>query len=251
MSEERLWYRSFFLDHYLPAFEPLMPPERTQRDVNGILEILRLSPPATILDLACGQGRHANRLSELGFQVVGLDLSIPLLIQAQTDAAQLTFRAHWVRADMRRIPFRQAFDVAINMWSSFGYLEDEEDDVEVIRELRRSLKPGGLLLMEISLRDNVVRRFSKERTNESMKARLHSEERRLNLLTGREDTTVRINRGEEVISLVSSIRLYTLTELANILWRSGMILEASYGGLDASELTIDSRRPVIVARKPD
>jgi SAM-dependent methyltransferase len=77
--DERPWYTDFFDDDYLRIFGPLLPDERTAAEVNGVVERLGLGPGARLLDLCCGQGRHAVPLARLGFAVTGLDRSRRLL----------------------------------------------------------------------------------------------------------------------------------------------------------------------------
>ena len=110
----------------------MLPPERTAAEVNGVVGQLGLAPGARLLDLCCGQGRHAVPLARLGLRVTGLDLSRPLLARAAA-AADGGPPVGLVAADMRRLPFADgSFDAVLNLFNSFGYLEDETQDELVL-----------------------------------------------------------------------------------------------------------------------
>lgn len=107
----------------------------------------------TILDLACGHGRHMEAFAAVGEVMVGLDLSSFLLERAVTANGQ---RGRVVQGDMRSLPFLdRSLAGVINMFTSFGYFESDEENVAVLREAARVLRPGGVFLIDF-LNANVV-----------------------------------------------------------------------------------------------
>jgi len=107
--------------------ELLFRPERraaAPAEVDALVALLGIAPPARVLDLCCGIGRHAAELARRGFTVTGVDLHEPYLAEARSAAPG----AEWIRADMREFRRPGAFDAAINMFSSFAYFEDPADD---------------------------------------------------------------------------------------------------------------------------
>lgn len=244
------WYIDFFGHDYLRIYRPFLTPERTEREVEALVKLLALPPGSKILDLCCGHGRHAIPLAQRGYEVTGLDLSEVFLQKAREDAAAQGVSVRWVRSDMREIPFQDEFDAVINMFSAFGYLEDEGEDLKVLRQVRRALKPGGLFLMEIVHREALIRRFESRSWHYGEDGILVLEERCFNLLTGRnqvEVTLIHPNGRRKVY--YHAMRIYSLTELARLLQEAGLTVEATYGGLEGGELTLDSQRLVILARK--
>jgi SAM-dependent methyltransferase len=123
------WFQSFFGADYFEIYRDAFPPEGTARDVEGIVARLGLDAGARVLDLACGHGRHAIPLAERGFAVTGYDSSEPFLEQARASAAARGVAVHWLRGDMRALPFAAEFDAAINVFTAFGYFDDPEDDL--------------------------------------------------------------------------------------------------------------------------
>src|SRR5215475_7652005 len=108
------WARQYFERGYGQRWG--LPPitDHIRDEVAGLWKYQNLTPSSRIVDVGCGHGRHALALTQLGSTVVGVDFAIALLTEARHLAAKLGVQAHWVRADMRMPPFRQAhFEAAI------------------------------------------------------------------------------------------------------------------------------------------
>src|SRR5207237_6807952 len=110
-----------------------------------VVSALELAPGARVLDLACGHGRHSARLARRGFDVTGLDVSASSLeLARETEPA-----AEYVEGDMRELPFEDAsFDAAINLFTAFGYFDDEAADQRVLHEVARVLRSGASFLLD-------------------------------------------------------------------------------------------------------
>ena len=145
-----------FGDDYLRAWVPTLPPERTAREVEQIEGLLSLPAGSAILDLCCGHGRHSVQSAARGYRVVGLDRSERFLRQAVADAAALGASGRWVRADMRAVPFVGQFDAVINIFTAFGYFDTDAENLEVLRQARQALRPGGRFLLEFMHREGTV-----------------------------------------------------------------------------------------------
>jgi SAM-dependent methyltransferase len=245
------WYAGFFDDQWLEMRDEVTPPERTQREVDFALEALAPAPGARLLDVACGHGRHSLELARRGFRVTGVDLSEPSLALAREAAAAEELDVELVHADMREIPFREEFDAAIDLFTSFGYFETEHEDERALAAIARSLKPGAALLLETVNGAALLRVFRAETWNELEDGTLMLEHRGYDLLTGRNDVVWTFVRPDGSRSeLRHSLRLYTVAEIASMLRRVGLEIERSWGGWDGSELTLDSgMRFLVLARK--
>lgn len=136
--------------------------ERTEEEVQGISNLaktLKLKP--RILDIAAGPARIAAPISELGFRnsFVGLDINPEFLKNNKWDGLSR------VISDMRRLPFKdQSFDMALIMFTSFGYFEKQEDDRKVLEETYRILAPDSFLLIDLPNYINVFDNFNPTRT---------------------------------------------------------------------------------------
>ena len=243
------WYKTFFGEDYLRIYTPFLPPERTAREVNGIINLLNIAPGSSILDLCCGHGRHAIPLAQRGYSITGQDLSEVLLGRARAEAKSQGIQAHWIQSDMRTSPFENEFDAIINIFTAFGYLETEEDDTQALQQVHKALKSNGLFLLETVYQPKVMRSFTPHSIIRYEDGLIVLEERYIDLLTSRNEVRISmIHPDGRRTEYHQSMRIYTLTELLHMFTSVGLDLQIYYGGLDGSPLSMDSRL-VVVGRK--
>lgn len=136
---EKNWYSSWFDTPYYHILYKDRNDEEAQEFMQNLVNFLDLPQKARILDLACGKGRHAVYLNQLGFDVTGVDLSENSISYArQFENDSLHFFTHCMCE-----PLEEKFDAVFNLFTSLGYFEDEEDNLESIRAIKMELKPGG------------------------------------------------------------------------------------------------------------
>src|SRR6266849_6183376 len=206
------WYKTFFGEDYLHIYEPILTPERTQREVDGIVNLLALPQGSSILDLCCGHGRHAIPLAQRGYKVTGQDLSEVFLREVEKEAQVQDVHVHWLNGDMRNIPFEKEFDAVINIFTAFGYLEDQGEDQKVLQQISKALKPGGLFLLETIHREGLMRHYTSAGISRSPEGPIVLEERRFDLLTSRIEVNVTMLFSDGQRREYShSLRVYTLT----------------------------------------
>ncbi|HUF27667.1 MAG TPA: class I SAM-dependent methyltransferase [Gemmatimonadaceae bacterium] len=249
MSDPREWWASYFDAQYLLEYEPLFSLERDRHEVSRLLDLLGLPAGARILDVPCGQGRHAHLLAEAGFRVDGLDYSRELLATARRRGTAPALRYH--RGDMRRLPARWSgrFDAVVNLFTSFGFFTDPADDVRVIREFARVLVPDGTLVWHGGSRDGVMARFLGRDWWTTDNGTLIAHERAFDPLGGQLHIRS-IWRGPGGSGeREHCIRLYTATRLAELCAEAGLIVEEAYGGWTDRPLRRRSSEMMLVARK--
>jgi SAM-dependent methyltransferase len=144
------WFASWFDSaHYHRLYA-----HRDEREAAQLVERLvqrlraTVSGPGeslTALDLGCGAGRHSRKLASLGLTVTGLDLSAESIREARRSEHE---HLRFLRGDMRRPFGRRAFDFVFSLFTSFGYFEEPADHLKVVRNIARSLKPGGALVLD-------------------------------------------------------------------------------------------------------
>ena len=247
------WYAGFFDREWLEFRDETSTEERTKKELDFVLEALRLEPGARILDVACGHGRHSLDLARRGFSVVGLDLSEPSIELARAAASEEGLEVDFLVADMREIPFVAEFDAAINLFTAFGYLESEEEDQRALDAIAGALRPGAALFMETINAVGLLRLYRPQNWNEFADGTLMLEEREYDFLSGRNEvvwTFARPDGGRT--ELRHSLRLYTPAELASMFRRSGLEVEHAWGGWDGEELALTTPgiRLLLVGRKP-
>jgi SAM-dependent methyltransferase len=138
------WYSSWFDT----PFYHILYKDRDNKEAGNFMDsltsFLKLSKEAEILDLACGKGRHSKYLNELGFRVTGVDLSPKSIAFAkQFENTNLVFEEH----DMS-ISYPKKFDAVFNLFTSFGYFENEKDNLRTIKAIKSELKPNGFAVID-------------------------------------------------------------------------------------------------------
>jgi SAM-dependent methyltransferase len=252
MTQPPAWYESFFGQDYLDVYDFQFTDERAAKETAFVVKALDLQPGERVLDLCCGQGRHAVLLAGLGLDVTGLDLSEPYLRLTEAAARERGVSVHTVHADMRDIPSEAPFDAIANLFSSFGYLETETEDAKVLDSIRRALRPGGRVMLDLLNRDWVIDNYVQNDWHRGDDGTLYLEHRELDLLTSRNHVTFTAIHadGSQQEIVGHHIRLYTLREALGMIEAAGLAFEAVYGGFDGEPYGIETRRMIIVARRP-
>lgn len=146
------WWRAIFNALYLKTDADVVDDENnTKREVDLVVNILHLTPEKNILDLCCGQGRHSLELARRGFKVEGFDRSHYLIQKAKATAKREMLLVKFKEGDARKLPYApDTFDVALILGNSFGYFESLKDDLNVLKEVFRVLKPWGQVLIDVT-----------------------------------------------------------------------------------------------------
>ena len=245
------WWESYFDAHYLLEYEPIFTEERDRHEVARLIDVLALPAGSRVLDVPCGQGRHAHPLAEAGFVVDGLDYSRHLIDKARARGTGPALK--YTRGDMRKLPARWTgrFDAVVNLFTSFGFFTDARDDALTIREFARVLKPGGTLVWHGGSRDGVMARFLARDWWKSDDGTMIGHERAFDPLSGilSIDTSWDGPSGRGTRS--HRIRLYTASRLAELCLDAGLVVEGAYAGFRDRPLTRRSGEMMLVARKSE
>lgn len=218
------------------------------RETELLVKLLKLNPGASVLDLCCGPGRISIELARRGFEVTGVDRTVLYLSEARRRAKQEKFEVEFVRSDMRRFVRPRAFDACINMFTSFGYFEDQADDLKVCRHVLRSLRPGGRFLIQAAGKEWLARNFQPSDWREEAGTFILEQHKVAPGWTGLENRWVLIRKGK-VREFRFFLRVYSGVELRDLLLRAGFAKADIYGGLNAEPYDHNSRWLVAVARK--
>jgi len=236
-----------FSDFYLRAYASDERDAEAEEQALAAARLAGCERGADVLDVPCGFGRHSVPLARAGFKVVGADRSEVLLAEARRRAGDGA--PELVQADYRELPFPDArFDAALNLFSSLGYLGDEED-TRALAEIGRVLRPGAHLVIETMHRDLLVSRWSDQDWRLLGEGRLLLERRTFDQAAGIvQSTQTLILANGERDSRTWSIRVYSATELLAMLERAGFAEARCYGDVDGGPLS-PSTRLVVLARR--
>lgn len=245
------WWESYFDAQYLLEYEPIFSAARDRADVARLIDLLELPAGERILDVPCGQGRHAHLLAEAGFDVTGLDYSSHLLDVARKRGTSSNLR--YVRGDMRTLPAKWTgrFAAVLNLFTSFGFFLDPADDVRVIHELSRVLRPDGVLVWHGGSRDGIMAKFLSRDWWKSANGTMIAHEREFDPLSGVLTIRSHWNGSRGAGEREHRIRLYTATRLAELCQSAGLIVQEAYDGWSSAPLSRRSSEMLLVARKSE
>jgi D-alanine-D-alanine ligase len=155
------WWSNIFNSLYLKTDSDVVEDLNiTRKEADLFSEILNLTADDTILDLCCGQGRHALEITRRGFKVEGLDRSRYLIQKAKASAKKENLSVKFKEGDARKLPFSpDNFEVVMMLGNSFGYFETVQDDLRILKEIFRVLKPWGRLLLDVTDGEYVKEKF--------------------------------------------------------------------------------------------
>ena len=222
--------------------------EAAESEVGSVLELAGLEQ-GDVLDLACGPGRHSLALAKRGFRVTGVDLSPFLLRKARERARAENVDVEWIQEDMRRFVRPESFDLALSLFTSFGYFESEGDDLRVLRNIHRSLRGGGALVIEMVGREPLARGFQPTTSKELADGRLLVERHQVVDDWNRLKNEWIVIEDDTATTFRFEVRIYSGQELKDRLLEAGFADVRLYGGYDRSEYSLNAERLVAVAHK--
>ncbi|HRC86096.1 MAG TPA: class I SAM-dependent methyltransferase [Thermoanaerobaculia bacterium] len=236
------WYREWFGAEYLELYAH-RDLDEARVHVGFVEHVLGATAPRTVLDLACGAGRHTEVMRQRGWRAVGVDLSITLLAERPGLPR--------VGADMRALPFAaESFDWVLNFFTSFGYFESERENFLVLEEVARVLRAGGSLVIDLLNPEPTLAGLRPGERRE-LEGRSVEIERWYDAGRGRINKRIRLVSPEEPPrTFLESVRAYRHEEVAQGLRWAGLELAASYGNFSAEPYSSESERMILVARKP-
>jgi ubiquinone/menaquinone biosynthesis C-methylase UbiE len=241
---------AFFSDFYLRAYADDERDAEASRQALAAARLAGCPEGGALLDVPCGFGRHAIPLARAGYRVVGVDRSSALLDEARRRAGGER-ALELVHADYRELPFADAsFDAAVNLFTSLGYLGDEQD-TRALAEIGRVLRPGARLVIEIQHRDALVRSFAEQDWRLLGEGRLLLEQRTFDPADGvAQVTQTLIDSAGRRESRPFSIRVYTATELVRMLGAAGFPEAKCHGDLEGEPFGVGTRLVIAARRGP-
>ncbi|MFH0853084.1 MAG: methyltransferase domain-containing protein [bacterium] len=243
------WWKTAFSETYLAAFNDIYSVQRGEKEVTFLIRALRMKKGAHILDLACGQGRHAIPLAQRGMQVTGVDASASLLHAARQRARTARVSVSFVRGDMRTYHNAKKYDAVLVLGNSFGYFNDK-DNKRVLSNIATSLKTGGWLVLDLSNTPGMLRRqVTGEWTQRIPNGKLTTRTLNFNPETFQITLQWCIWQHKRKTSFDGMLRLYTPPEINHLLIERNLILKKSYDSFENKPFNIKSSRYLIVAQK--
>ncbi len=162
LKDSTMWYASWFDTPYYHILYKDRDDSEAQNFMDNLTHYLSLQADEKILDLACGRGRHSIYLNKLGYDVTGVDLSKNSITYAsQFENQTLKFRVH----DMCK-PYSEKFSAVFNLFTSFGYFDKEEDNINTIKAIKSDLNDKGFGVIDFMNVDYIIDNLIKDETKE-------------------------------------------------------------------------------------
>jgi len=226
--------------------------QRTLTEVDGVIRLLDLKPKSKILDIPCGYGRHSIELAKKGFIITGSDLNAKFLSIAKKEAEKNSAKIQFIKENMLDINYNSEFDTVINMFYSFGFFENDEDNFKVLQNFFKALKPNGQFLMHTDI--NIP--FIKSGKYEYNETRTLSNNDVLKIVEKYNSLTKRINgfwilkdKNNKEIKKEYSVRVYTKNEFINLCIKAGFRFCRVYSDWDKKPYSKKSQNMIVVATK--
>lgn len=237
------WFAEWFDSPYYH----ILYKDRDESEAEGFIDHLldTLSPPpgSLMLDLACGKGRYSRHLASKGYEVTGLDLSeksIQFARQFEHD------RLHFFTHDMRA-PFREnAFDYVFNFFTSFGYFEKEEEDLQTLKNVAHCMKPEGIFVLDFFNAHYVKQRLTGHEHREIGGITFDLNKRQEGKYVVK---TIRFADGHRNYFFEERVRLFELPDFRRLFKAAGLRLIKTYGNYQLQPYDwMESPRLILLAQ---
>ena len=242
--ENKEWFAEWFDSPFYHRLYSNRDDHEARRFVEHLVAFLGLTPGQSVLDLACGKGRHSITLNACGMDVIGADLAPKSIADAAEHSNEsLSFVVH----DMREVMSEKYFDVVMNLFTSFGYFDSTEDNKRVLNSIHDMLHPNGLLVIDFMNAIRVVNTLVKEETKEVEGTTFH--------ISRRYDGThifkdIQFSDSGKAFHFTERVQAITDQDFSALLEACGFELIRTFGDFELNPYVAESSdRLILIARK--
>lgn len=238
------WFEEWFNSPYYHLLYSNRNEEEAARFIQQISKHLHIPTAAKVLDVACGKGRHSKTLAKLGFEVTGIDLSRNSIAEARQFNCD---NMHFDVWDMRKTYKANTFDFVFNLFSSFGYFEDERDDYACINAFYEDLKPGGTLVLDYINTECVVKNMKPREIIQRGEIQFHISKK---LEAGFIKKNIAFLDGSESYIFEEQLKVINKYRFSSMLEDCGFAVQDIFGDYDLNPFNPStSMRLIFVAKK--
>ena len=245
MSNSKEWFEKWFSSKYYLELVSYRDYENGGWIMNLLQRSIPFSTQSRVLDIACGAGRHSIELARRGFDVTGFDLSPYLIGEARKvlkDSKEKGLRLNFKILDMRYFNFKGNFDIALNIFSSFGYSDDDDSNFSVFRNASDSIRQSGYFLIDYLLKNIVP-------SSTTSKGKYKIIQKR-NVTGNFVRKEITIKDGKLTAGFEERLKLYSPNEIKKALELFGFKVEKTFGDYFGNKFSKnDSQRFIAFARK--
>jgi SAM-dependent methyltransferase len=239
------WYQKWFDSPFYHILYHQRNDAEAEYFIDNLCQYLHPTTEARMLDIACGKGRHSVYLNKKGFDVTGIDLSYSSIKYARQFENE---KLHFFEHDMRKLLYINYFDVAFNLFTSFGYFESEKDNVNTLKAFRKSIKKDGTLVLDYFNSAKIVRNLTETETKSIDGIDFHIQKKVVN---GYILKTIEFKQGRKY-KFKEEVQAYSYTDFERLFKLSGFKINACFGSYKLEAFDPEqSDRLIFICSKAD
>jgi SAM-dependent methyltransferase len=247
-GDSSAWYEEWFDTPEYDLVYSRRDDDDARRLLKLVLKVTQLPAGRRVLDMACGRGRHSIQLARAGYDVTGIDLSPRAVDIARGRTAAESLEIEFRVGDMREAPCSGCFDMVVNLFTSFGYFDDDEQNGMAVAAMAESLGEGGWLVQDYMNGEYWSRNYvpfdERSRDGLVLKQRRWVDGNRLN-----KEITIVTNNGSSERRFTESVRLFGLDDFKRMYASAGVEIEQVFGDFEGRPFNTDSKRMIMFSRR--
>ena len=240
------WYQNWFNSPYYHILYHQRNDDEAEFFLDNLLSYLKPGTDTRLLDIACGRGRHSIYLNKKGFDVTGIDLAYTNIKYAmQFENEKLRFFVH----DMRYLFYINYFDIAFNLFTSFGYFDTEKDHVNSLKAFRKSLKKGGLLVLDYFNSEKILRKLTSGEVKHIDGIDFYISK---DIVDGKIIKNIKFYHKHRDFNYQEEVKAFTLADFERMFKRSGFEIVRYFGDYALTDFDAEkSDRLIFICKKSD
>ncbi len=217
------WFKEWFDSPYYHLLYKKRDDKEAVDFLTQLFNNLTIEPSAKLLDLACGNGRHSRTMAQLGYNTVGVDLSPNNIQIAKQIKSDLT---HFFVHDMRQVFKKNEFDAVLNLFTSFGYFVDKNDNIQTLNSVYENLKPGAIFVQDFLNAEIVIKNLVEK---ETIKRGDVVFEITRTIIEQQIIKNISFEVGQETYEFSEEVTLFTLSDFEQMYQKVGFKIKHLYG----------------------
>ena len=248
MPKKTEWFNDV---NFWEQFAPIMFDEDHWAEVpavaDGIIRFAGLDLSSSVLDICCGFGRISTELARKGLSVTGVDITESYLQTAREEASYENLKIEYINCDARTFTRPGFFNAAVNLYTSFGYFDDQKEDLIMLKNVCNSLKTGGSFIIETLGKEIAVLNFVETEWFERAGFTVLTEYEALDSWSILKNRWILLKDGKQ-FEKVFTQRLYSASELRELMLEAGFAKVEIFGSWDKIPYDQHAERLIVVGR---
>lgn len=241
---QRKWFQFWFNSPYYHILYSQRNDAEAEFLIDNLSVFLAPKKDSKILDIACGRGRHAVYLHKKGYDVTGIDLSEQSIRYAQQfEQKNLHFFVH----DMRKLAYINYFDIAMNLFTSFGYFETEKEHINALKAFRKGLKSDGTLVIDYFNTVKILKNLTHQeiKTVDGIEFHLHKF-----VAEGKIIKHINFEHRLKTFAFEERVQAFVLEDFERMLSKAGLQITTKFGSYSLEEFDeVKSDRLILICKK--